>query len=104
MKKILMIAGPNGAGKTTMALELISEQTMVYEFMEDDVNEMILRAHARSFKRAFEIAVRTGTALVFARNGKIVEVKPPYRYELVPIKRVSKKKSNPKSRKKKPFT
>lgn len=68
--------------------------------MNDDINEIILKAHKRSFKRAFETAVRTGTALVFARNGKIVEVKPPYRYELVPIKPASKKKSKPQSRKK----
>jgi hypothetical protein len=68
--------------------------------VNDDINEMILKAHERSFKRAFETAVRTGTALVFARNGKIVEVKPPYRYELVPIKPVNKKKSKPQRRKK----
>ena len=62
--------------------------------MSDDFSEQILRAHARSFKRAFETAVRTGTALVFSRNGKIVEVKPPYRYELVPIKPAKKKRSS----------
>ena len=60
--------------------------------MNDDINEIILKAHGRSYKRAFETAVRTGTALVFARDGKIVEVKPPFRYELVPIKPASKKK------------
>jgi hypothetical protein len=68
--------------------------------MNDDFNEMILKAHERSFKRAFETAVRTGTALVFTRNGKIVEIKPPYRYELVPIKPESKKKSKLSRRKK----
>jgi hypothetical protein len=68
--------------------------------MEDDINEIILKAHARSFQRAFEVAVRTGTALVFSRNGKVVEVKPPYRYELVPIKPASKKKSKSPRRKK----
>ena len=68
--------------------------------MNDDLNEMILKAHARSFKRAFETAVRTGTALVFARDGKIVEIKPPYRYELVPIKPASRKKAKPQRRKK----
>lgn len=54
--------------------------------MNDEVNEMILKAHERSFKRAFETAVRTGTALVFAQGDKIVEIRPSYRYELVPIK------------------
>ncbi len=53
---------------------------------DDDFDEILLKAHQRSFQRAFETAVRTGTALVFTRNGKVVEVKPPYRYELVPIK------------------
>ncbi len=35
-KKILMIAGPNGAGKTTMTIELITGQTMLYEFINAD--------------------------------------------------------------------
>jgi hypothetical protein len=54
--------------------------------MSDNLSDLLLEAHERSFKRAFETAVRTGTALVFSRKGKIVEVKPPYRYVLVPIK------------------
>lgn len=68
--------------------------------MNDEINEIILKAHKRSFKRAFDLAVRTGTALVFNRNGKIVEVKPPYKYELVPIKSAKKKKPEHNSRKK----
>lgn len=69
--------------------------------MDDNINELILKAHERSFQRAFETAVRTGTALIFARDGKIVEVRPPYRYELVPInKPTNKKKSKPKRQKK----
>jgi hypothetical protein len=59
--------------------------------MKDNLSDMILKAHKRSYQRAFETAVRTGTSLVFTRDGKIVKVKPPYRYELVPISR--KKKS-----------
>ena len=61
--------------------------------MSSDLSKLILEAHERSFQRAFETAIRTGTALVFSRNGKIVEVKPPYRYELVPIEK--KKRSIP---------
>jgi hypothetical protein len=68
--------------------------------MSDDFNEMILKAHERSFQRAFETAVRTGTALIFTRNGKVVEVKPPYRYELVPIKPEQTKKTVKKNKKK----
>ncbi len=62
--------------------------------MSDDFDEKILKAHERSFQRAFETAVRTGTALVYTRNGKVVEIKPPYRYELVPVKNAAKKKTS----------
>ena len=62
--------------------------------MSDDLNEIILEANQKGYQRAFEIAVRTGTALVYSQNGKIVEEKPPYRYELVPIKSAKKKKSS----------
>ena len=68
--------------------------------MTDTLTEMILKAHKQSFDAAFEIAVRTKTSLVFTRNGKVVEVKPPYRYELVPIKSRIKKKTNGRRRKK----
>lgn len=61
--------------------------------MNDHLTDMILKAHKQSFQVAFETAVRTGTALVFTRNGKVIKVKPPYRYELVPIKAAKKKKS-----------
>ncbi len=65
--------------------------------MNDEINEMIIKAHKKSFERAFEVAVRTGTALIFSRDGKIVEIKPPFRYELVPIKSVVKKKPKKKN-------
>lgn len=68
--------------------------------MSDDLNELILQANEKSFQRAFETAVRTGTALVFSRNGKIVEVKPPYRYELVPIKPAKKQRASTRRKKK----
>ena len=60
--------------------------------MSDDLNDIILEANQRGYERAFETAVRTGTALVYSRNGKIIEEKPPYRYELVPIKSAKKKR------------
>lgn len=68
--------------------------------MNDDLAKYILAAHEQSFQTAFETAVRTGTALVFSRNGKIVEIKPPYRYELVPIKGAKKKRSSARRKKK----
>ena len=60
--------------------------------MSDPFREWILEAHARSFKRAFETAVRTQTALVFMRDGKLIKYKPPYRYKLVRIKKRKAKK------------
>lgn len=73
-----MIASAQYHYRTGKKLERLS--------MGDGLSKYILEAHKKSFQRAFETAVRTGTALVFSRNGKIVEIKPPYRYELVPIK------------------
>ncbi|NGX59045.1 MAG: hypothetical protein KR126chlam3_00189 [Chlamydiae bacterium] len=67
--------------------------------MSEDLMELVLKAHERSIQTAFETAVRTGTALVFYRDGKIVEVKPPYRYELVPIKSKKTQKLQRKKRK-----
>jgi len=65
--------------------------------MSDELSDYILEAHKRSYQRAFETAVRTGTALVFSRNGKIIEEKPPFKYELVPIKPKKKKTSGKKN-------
>lgn len=62
--------------------------------MSDSLLDLILEANAKSYQIAFETAVRTGTALVYSRNGKIIEEKPPYRYELVPIKPTKKKRSS----------
>jgi hypothetical protein len=59
-----------------------------------DEMQIILEAQKRSHEKAFEIAVRTGTALVYAKNGKVVKVTPPYRYELVPIKKAKKQRKN----------
>lgn len=68
--------------------------------MSDDLNDIILEANQRGYQRAFETAVRTGTALVYSQNGKIIEEKPPYRYELVPIKPAKKKQFTARRKKK----
>lgn len=62
--------------------------------MDKKLREIILRAHEKSVQRAFETAVRTGTALVFTRDGKVVEEKPAYRYELVPITKTKRSKKS----------
>lgn len=64
-----------------------------------DMIKIMLAAQKKSFEAAFETAVRTGTALVVNRNGKIVEYKPPYKYVLVPLS--PQKKKAAKSKKKK---
>lgn len=64
--------------------------------MKDNFIEDLLKAHERSFQRAFEVAVRTGTSLIFSKDDKIVKIKPPYRYELVKIEPAKKKKAKKK--------
>lgn len=58
-----------------------------------DINEVILAAHKHSYQIALETAVRTGTSLIVSRNGKIVKIKPPYEFKLVPLKSSKKKKA-----------
>jgi hypothetical protein len=59
---------------------------------EDEIFELLLKAQEESYQSAFETAVRTGTSLIFSRNGKIVRVKPQFEYVLVPIKPKKRKK------------
>lgn len=65
--------------------------------MGDDLLDLILEANQKGYERAVETAIRTGTALIFSRNGKIVKVKPPYRYVLVPIRK-KRAKARPKKK------
>jgi len=58
----------------------------------DQLEKDLIAAHKGSFRRAFETAVRTGTCLIFMRDGKLVRVKPPYRYKLVRVRRRKKRK------------
>ena len=60
--------------------------------MKDDFMNQVLAAHKRSYRRAFETAVRTKTALIFEKDGKIIKERPPFRYELRPIKSTKKRK------------
>jgi hypothetical protein len=56
-----------------------------------NINEIILKTHPLSYKRAEETAIRTGTALVVMRKGKLVKVKPPYKYVRVSTIKKSKR-------------
>jgi hypothetical protein len=51
-----------------------------------DVNKILLEAHKRGIEQAIDRSIRTGVPLVVVRNGKIVEIKPKYKYVRVPIK------------------
>lgn len=57
-----------------------------------DVNEILLEAHKRGIERAIDTSIRTGVPLVVEKNGKIIDIKPKYKYVRVPI-RSSKKKA-----------
>ncbi len=63
-----------------------------------NINDIFLEAHRRSFLKAEETAIRTGTALIVYKKGKLVAIKPKYKYVLVPIKSSKRKKTS--SRKK----
>lgn len=54
-------------------------------------NDLLLEGHKLSILHAIEKSIRTGTALVVEKNGKIVEIKPKYKYVLVPITSAKKK-------------
>ncbi len=47
---------------------------------KNDINQILLKARNRSVKQAIDVAARTGTSLVVSRNGRIVQIKPPYKY------------------------
>lgn len=56
-----------------------------------DITEVLLQAHDRSIERALEVSIRTGTALVVEKNGKIVRIPPKYKYVRVPIRKAKKR-------------
>lgn len=50
-----------------------------------DINELLINVHKLSVKRAIDVAARTNTRLVVCIDGKIVKIKPDYKYVRVPI-------------------
>jgi len=56
-----------------------------------DVNTILLEAHKRGQERAIDISIRSGVPLVVSIHGKIVNIKPKYKYVLVPIESSVKK-------------
>lgn len=50
-----------------------------------DIEELLLEAHQKGIEQAIDLSIRTGVPLVVEENGKIKEIKPQYKYVLVPI-------------------
>ncbi len=51
-----------------------------------DTIELLLQAHKRGIEFAKDRSIRTGIPLVIEKNGKIMELKPKYKYIKVPIR------------------
>lgn len=58
-----------------------------------NINEVFLEAHQRGVKQAIDLSIRTGTSLVIEKDGVITEIKPKYKYILVPIQPAKTKRS-----------
>lgn len=50
-----------------------------------DIHEMLLEAHRKGVEQAIDLSIRTGVPLVIEKEGKILEIKPKYKYVRVPI-------------------
>ncbi|MDD2408014.1 MAG: hypothetical protein PHF02_04185 [Tepidiphilus sp.] len=83
-RKVIIIAGPNGAGKTTFALEREAMNPRPIETAQDEDLRLSRQAMQRAAARAWEIAARTGTAIIIRRAGVIEAVRPA---ELDPLQR-----------------
>ena len=75
LKKILMIAGPNGAGKTTMALELIAEGSVLYEFINaDEIAKGLAPLHPESM-------ALTASKLMINRLKNLLDIDKSFAFE-----------------------
>ncbi len=69
--------------------------------MDDkEIMQIMINSQKKAYQAAVETAIRSGTSLVVMRKGKLVEIKPKYKYVLVPIKSAKKKKVAKSSQKK----
>lgn len=60
--------------------------------MDDkEIMQIIIKSQEKAYQTALEIAIRSGTSLIGTRKGKVVKIKPKYKYVLVPIKSKKKK-------------
>jgi len=60
--------------------------------MDDkEIMQIMINSQKKAYQAAVETAIRSGTSLVVMRKSKLVEIKPKYKYVLVPIKSAKKK-------------
>lgn len=50
-----------------------------------NINQIVLKAHKLSVKKAIETAEKTGTSLIVCEKGKVKQLKPKFKYVRVPI-------------------
>jgi predicted ABC-type ATPase len=75
VKKILMIARPNGAGKTTMTMELVSDQTVLYEFINaDEIARGLAPLHPESM-------ALTASKLMIKRLKELLDLQKSFAFE-----------------------
>jgi len=64
---------------------------------DEEIEKILIKSHRQGVKQAIDLSIRTGVPLVVEKNGKIIKIKPKYKYIKVPIKkRTSRKKTIPK--------
>lgn len=65
---------------------------------ESNVLDILLEAHRKGVEAAIDLSIRTGVPLVVQKGGKIVEIKPKYKYVLAPIEsKKAKRRKKPKA-------
>lgn len=52
---------------------------------EQSTRDILLEAHRKGVEQAIDLSIRTGVPLVIEKDGKIMEIKPQYKYVRVPI-------------------
>jgi len=62
------------------------------EMDDKEIMQAMINSQKKAYQAALETAIRSGTSLVVMRKGKLVEIKPKYKYVLVPIKSSKKKR------------
>ena len=60
------------------------------ESEERDINKIVLKGLKLGVLRAIDVAARTNTCLISEIDGKIIAIKPPYKYVKVPQKSTEK--------------